>query len=431
MKNILLIIVLLSIALGVCGSSKAENIDRIVAVVDNQIILFSEFLSQYQLLNSQGALEGMTSEEQNNMKTDLMEKMIDDKLLLIIARDDTTINVTTAEIKDALEEHIQNVRSRFPSEESFLTQLAEEGLTIKELRQRYRDEVENQIYKERLLGRQLSVTSINNQEVKEFFEMYRDSLPERPASVKIAHILFYIKPGEVTLSLQQARADSLHVRLMEGADFSELASKFSEDMTASKGGDLGFFGPGDMVAEFEKAAYALTPGQISDVVQTSYGYHIIKLEERDGERIRARHILFTTVSSSEDSAAVFAKADSIYQSIVDGMPFNQAAVEYSEDEESKVFEGDLGWYSLEDLTPEFKEAIADNEAGTILTPILSESGMHILKIEDRQPERQVSFELDKDQLRDMAKRHKANEKLQERIKKARLHHHVDQRDVLG
>ena len=430
MRKTILSLLIFGLFIGV-NITRSENIDRITAVVDDQIILYSEFLSQFQLLAAQGAYRGYTQAELTSARKDLLEKMVEDKLILIIAREDTTIAITSSEIKDALEEHIRTVRSRFPSQESFLAQLVEEGLTLKDIRQRYRDEVKNQLLKERLLGKQLNSTTANNQEVKSFFEQFRDSLPLRPPSIKLAHILLYIKPGDITLEEKRAVTESLHVQILSGADFAQLAKEYSDDPTAANGGDLGFFKRGDMVPEFERAAYSLAPGQVSGVIQTAYGFHIIKCEERDGGRIRCRHILSSAIASAADSAAVMARADSIYERIVTGMQFEQAAKEYSEDEDSRIFGGELGWYAQEELSPEFKSAITDAEAGSIIPPSVSPSGIHIIKVIDRQPERNVSLELDRDDLKEMAKREKANRKLQEMIREARKIYHVDVRDISG
>ena len=430
MRKTILSLLIFGLFIGV-NITRSENIDRITAVVDDQIILYSEFLSQFQLLAAQGAYRGYTQAELTSARKDLLEQMVEDKLILIIAREDTTIAVTSSEIKEALEEHIRTVRSRFPSQESFLAQLVEEGLTLKDIRQRYRDEVKNQLLKERLLGKQLNSTTANNQEVKSFFEQFRDSLPLRPPSIKLAHILLYIKPGDITLEEKRAVTESLHVQILSGADFAQLAKEYSDDPTAANGGDLGFFKRGDMVPEFERAAYSLAPGQVSGVIQTAYGFHIIKCEERDGGRIRCRHILSSAIASAADSAAVMARADSIYERIVTGMQFEQAAKEYSEDEDSRIFGGELGWYAQEELSPEFKSAITDAEAGSIIPPSVSPSGIHIIKVIDRQPERNVSLELDRDDLKEMAKREKANRKLQEMIREARKIYHVDVRDISG
>ncbi|MBD3169352.1 MAG: hypothetical protein GF307_07705 [candidate division Zixibacteria bacterium] len=429
-KKIQLLFIPLMI-IAVFGLSYGEVLDRIVAVVHDQIILQSELLSQFQLLSAQGAFKGYTSFEKQQAKEDLLKQMIEEKLILLIAQADTSISVSKAEIRDALERHIEAVKSRFPSEESFINQLAQEGLSLKDLRERYRDEVKNQLLKERLLNKQLSSTTVNNQEVKDFFEEYRDSLPERPASIKLAHILFYVHPSEYTLDTQRAKAESLLTRIKGGESFSDMAMVYSDDPTSRKGGDLGFFGRGDMVPEFERAAFSLSPGELSPVIKTDFGFHLIKCEEREGERIRCRHILFATRPSAADSTRVMAKADSVYALIQNGMSFEEAAKQFSEDTESNVFGGELGWYVQEEMNEEFKQAALNAEVGEVVPPLVSSSGIHILKILDKQPERPVSLELDWEDLQEFARREKANKQLEELIEQAWNRYHVDIREISG
>ncbi len=424
-KHLFIVIFILCFSMTV----NSKTVDKIVAVVDSDIILYSEFISQYQLLASQRAFKEMSPTEIDSAKMEILNKMVDDKLLLALAREDTTISITKDEIDKALEKHIKDVRSKFPSEESFKQQLKAEGLTLKDLRIKYRDEVANQLLKDRFLNKELSQTTVNNQEVKDFYNTYKDSLPERPASVKLAHILISIKPGEETLNEKKRLADSLHTELLNGAEFSQLAKEYSDDPTATRGGDLGFFGRGDMVPEFEKAAYSLVSGQISKVVKTDFGYHIIKCTDRDGEQIRCSHILISTIPTSTDTSRAMAKADSIYQMAVSGTPFEELAKKYSDDEDSRVFGGELGWYAADELSSDFKKAVGDKKAGTIIPPIVSSSGIHIIKILDRQPKRPVNLKLDWDELKEMARRQKANDKLQEMIREARKTYFVQIRNI--
>ncbi|MBD3233358.1 MAG: hypothetical protein GF315_06505 [candidate division Zixibacteria bacterium] len=427
MKELIIGIVAVSI-IALATAAAAENIDRIIAVVDDEIILKSEVLSQFQIMAEQGAYSGLSENQIQEAQMDLLDKMIDDKLMLILAREDTSISVSPQEVNEALEEHIQRVRSRFPSEESFLSQLEEEGLTLRDLRNRYRDEVGKQLLKERLLNSHLRSTSVNNQEVRDFYNTYKDSLPVRPASIKLAHVLIEISPGEEALSTKRIIAEDVHQQLIAGADFSELAAAYSDDPTGKSGGDLGFFGRGDMVPEFEREAYSLTKGEISNVVRTSYGYHIIKCTDRDGEQIRCSHILFATQPSPADTARAMAKADSLYEVIAGGARFEDIAKEHSSDADSKVFGGELGWYAVGELSPDFKTAIGDKQEGTIIPPAMSESGIHILKVLERQPERPVDLKLDWDELKEMAKRQKANDKLMEQIESARQKYYVEVRE---
>ena len=150
-----------------------EMLDGIAATVDNRIILISEVQSQVQLVMMQMKLEQTSQTMADSLFHEILQQMIDDKLLLIEAEKDTSINISNREVEDALGEHIKRIKQQFPSEDVFLAQLTAEGLTLKELQSRYRDEVRNQLYKEMLLNKRLSAVTISSGEVKEFFNSRR------------------------------------------------------------------------------------------------------------------------------------------------------------------------------------------------------------------------------------------------------------------
>ena len=221
----------------------------------------------------------------------MLDRMIEDKVLLVEAERDTSINVTNKDIEAALTSQIEKIKSQFASEDAFLAQLRAEGLTLKELRAQYRDEVRNQLLKEKFIQQKLEKVHISSGEVKEFYEANRDSLPEKPAGVRLAHILISTTPGQATQDSLFSMPNSSAARRLSGEDFAALAKSYSQDPSAGDGGDLGWFSKGAMVPEFEEAAFALQPGQISDVIQTQFGFHIIKCTGRKEDKIRVSHIL--------------------------------------------------------------------------------------------------------------------------------------------
>ncbi|GAG40258.1 unnamed protein product, partial [marine sediment metagenome] len=252
----------------------------------------------------------------------------DDKLLLVQAEKDTSLRVTDREVSEALDQHIRQIRQQFPSQEEFERQLAQEGFTELKLRRKYKEEVKNQILKEKLVNARLRQVKLSNMEVREFHQIHKDSLPQRPESIRLAHLLVSLQPSEGTVEAIKSLAFRVLESARSGADFSELAAEYSHDPSSERGGDLGFFSPGDMVPEFELALSALKPGEISGLVKTQFGYHIIKLEQRAGEKVKARHILFMLRPSQEDERTALRLADSLYQLVQTGTDFSQLAREF-------------------------------------------------------------------------------------------------------
>jgi peptidyl-prolyl cis-trans isomerase SurA len=405
----------------------AEIVDRIVAVVDKQIILQSELDGQVELYAMQAKLDLSQPGLKDTLENQILDRMIDDKVLLVQAQGDTSITVTNKEVEDALTTQIQRIRSQFASEDAFQAQLRAEGLTLKTLKSQYRDEVRNQLLKEKFIQQELEKVHVSSGEVMEFYQANRDSLPDKPAGVKLAHILISTAPSKATLDSLYNYAALIRKKALEGEDFATLAKTYSQDPSASDGGDLGWFSKGTMVPEFEDAAFALQPGQISDIVQTQFGYHIIKCTGRKEDKIRASHILIRIQASDEDLRTKLALADSIYDQLQQGADFGQLARKFSGDEASADSSGELGWFSSEDLLPAFKEAIQGLEVGQISKPVYSDYGYHIVKLEDRRAAGKIDPKEDYDALAEMARRDKTQKQLQEYIARISAKMYIDKR----
>lgn len=407
-------------------SFSQEVLDRIIAVVGDKIILESELSFQLQLYTAQMGKRWTSQAEQDKLKQDLLDQMINDKLILIQAEKDTLLKVTSKEINEALERHLNELKSQFPDEEAFQRELEAEGLTEKKLRKRYKEQAKNELLMNKLISSRLARVSVSSHEVKEFFKLYQDSLPEQPESANLSHILLLIKPSERTLDSLSEKAEFILAQAEAGEDFSDLAKRYSDDPTKQRGGDLGFFEKGDLLPEFEKEVFSLNPGEIK-VAKTSLGYHIVKVEEKRGEKVHARHILLMIEPSKEDSNLVKQKADSLYQLLKGGEDFADLAKKFSDDEDSKKQGGDLGWYPVEQLPEGLKIAVRNLPAGEVSEPTLSEYGWHLLTIKEKKERRKLNLEDDWDVIKDMAKRRKTRQKVEEWVEKLREGTYVEVR----
>lgn len=403
-----------------------EILDRIMVVVGDKIILQSELESQYALYTSQLKLEIMDSQEKMRIKKELLEQMINDKLILIQAEKDTLLEVKAEEVDQAIDAQIERIKEQFGSETAFLEELEKENLTLKELKRKYRPQIKSQLLMEKLISLKLSGVSVSSKEVRDFYQVYKDSLPEQEEAVWLSHILFSIFPSEKTLDSLYKKAEMILNKAKSGEDFASLALIYSDDPTKDRGGDLGFFKKGDLLPEFEKTALSLNPGE-TGIAKTKLGYHIIKVEKKIDSLISARHILISARPSSEDSAEIWGKADSIYQLLQKGEDFASLAKKFSDDEESKKLGGELGWYPLEQMDENLKRAISSLEKGEIGRPVLTDFGIHIVKILDKQEKRKLTKELDWDTIKDMAKRKKTNQKIVEWLKNLREKTYVEVR----
>lgn len=193
--------------------------------------------------------------------------------------------------------------------------------------------------------------------------------------------------------------------LQDGADFGELAKQYSEDPgTAARGGDLGFVNRGDFVKEFEEVAFGLNEGEYSDIVQTQFGFHIIQLLEKKGEKIHARHILVQLKPTQKDEQLVIDKLNGIRDSLISGeATFDEMALKYSDDPNVKEDKGHLGKYRTDSFQIKAFETVCDTlSPGEISHPFRTEFGYHIVKLNGREEERKVSLKKDWQQIEELA-----------------------------
>ncbi len=386
----------------------AETFDRPAAIVGNKIILESELQAQMQLIALQNKIDLTNPARRAELRADILRQMIDDRLILSEAEKDTTIAVSPEEIDQALNEHIESLRAQFAGDDAFEAQLLKEGLTLGELRRRFRKDAANQLLKQRLINSKLGNVSVTNGEVKEFYAQYIDSLPNMPASTKLGHLLLEIKIDTNRILATREKLTQIRAEIENGADFAQMAELYSDDPTGEVGGELGWFGPGDLVPEFEEAAQRLSPGQLSGVVRSPYGFHLIEVEEKKGPRFRTRHILLRLTADRADTAAVLALADSLLAEIRAGADFCKLVREYTTDNESRKNCGELGWYPVTQMYPEFQQALQDVDENGFAGPAISQFGVHILRVLDKRESRAYSLDEDWDTIKQMARRDKTN-----------------------
>lgn len=429
MKHTVLLVLLITFGLaGWTGAQERETLDRIIAVVGNEAILASELGGQLQMYALQTGTEPKTQAEFESLRDEILDQMITDRLFLIEARKDTSITVRPEEIDQALDEHVQRISSNFGSDEEFMQALALEGLTLRDLRKKYRSEVENQLLKQKFIQRKLYSVSVSRHEVEAFYDEFKDSIPAQPEAVKLAHILLVIGPSAAIEDSVQAYAAELRQRVLDGADFASISARHSSYGAGENGGDLGFISRSDVVPEFARAAFNLNVGDISGVIRTQFGYHVIKCEAARGERLKLRHILLGVEPSAADSARTYSLVDSLLVEARAGEDFAELAKKFSRDDETRARGGELGWFAIGRLPQEFADAVSGwKEPGEYRGPIKTDYGLHILKLLDYQRERKYTLEEDFDKLKELARQDKTGRVVDDWIAEIKETTYIDYR----
>jgi peptidyl-prolyl cis-trans isomerase SurA len=386
----------------------AEVLEEPIAIVGDRIILRSEWEAQTSLYAMQAKRDLSDPATRDTIGQMMLDQLINDQLILIVAEKDTTLKIPPSAIDAALEDHIADMRRRFSTEDEFRAALVREGLSERDLRVRFRRDVENQLLKQRLIQKKLSEVNVSNGEVREFYNKFRDSLPEQPAAIKLAHVLMSVEVTAATTEQARTRITQVLSEIQGGLDFAEAAKKYSEDPTAPTGGDLGWVAKGDLVGPFEDAAFQLTTGQVSGVVRTDIGLHLIQCLEKGKDRVRVRHIFFSLSPTAADTSAVVMRADSVAIAARDSADFCGLAQSYSKDEESRKNCGELGWYPIDEMFPEFKAALENSVAGDIVGPVKTQFGWHVLRVLERRSRKTLDINEDWDRIKDIARQDKTN-----------------------
>lgn len=344
-------------------------VDRIVAIVGTSAITFTqlqeEYYSRYAATGRQPPTDPAVVAREMRP---LIDTLIDTELVYQAALRDTTIQVTQIEIADAVDQNMRRTRAQYTSEQAFLTDLRRSGfLGIDDYR---RWMVERQ-GRELLVARYyaklrddgtLAPVNPTEREVRRYYDENRDRLPIQPATVSLRQMVLRPKPDSAAKARAYQLADSLAKEIRAGADFAVVARRFSDDPgSAQNGGDLGWQRPGGFVREFERVAFSLPRGTISNPVETPYGYHIIQVERIQPTEVKSRHILIAPALDSVGVAEAERLAHDLHARVQAGASFDSLqAIHHDPAEEREA----LG-VPIDSMPPAYREALAGVDSGQV------------------------------------------------------------------
>jgi peptidyl-prolyl cis-trans isomerase SurA len=401
-RGILVAVVLLAVS-GVAQEEPAGGgrrlLDGIAAVVGDEIILESEVDEEFYLYQMRTG--GRISErEAAAVRTEIVREMVDETLLVAMARRDT-IELVEGELEAELERRVGALRRQHGSQEALDAALAAEGLTVADLRDIYRDDIKRRLLAEKVVRQEVHAKiDVTWREVEEYYEEHAEEVARIPEGYEVAGILVTPEVTEDAKRSAIERMVQVRERLDAGEPFEVLARELSEDASAQAGGDLGTFGRGVMVPEFEEAAFALDPGDVSGIVPTRFGFHIIQVLEKGDATVHARHILARVAPGPEDEERARAEAESLRQLVLAGRDFGAVAREHSDDEMSREADGVLGWFAPEDLSPAIREILAGLEPGGIGAVVRGDNGFYVVKLLAHERERVAELDEVREDLRE-------------------------------
>lgn len=305
-------------------AQQPQLVDGIAAVVGKTIIRYSDIEQAYAQVRLHQGMQNAQEE-----RCALLENMLVNKMLVHKGMVDS-VKVSDEQVESEVEHYLQAATLQAGGKDKLREVF---NYSYDELHDQYFDILHDRYLSQQVEYELTEGVNVTPAEVTEFFAQYQaDSLPDIPAQYEVSEIVIEPIISEAERDRVRDELNLLRERVLKGENFSMLAKLYSQDPgSASKGGELGFFGRGRMVSEFEAAAFALKPGEVSPIVETQYGFHIIQLIERRGNNINVRHILMQPKTSSDDLLRARITLDSLAQEIRKGsITFEDAAKRYSD-----------------------------------------------------------------------------------------------------
>lgn len=317
------------------ATEDAEIVDRVVAWVGDSAILQSQIDEEIERLRLSGGSQVPESgPELQALRSQVLDTWVNLMLILVAADLDSLVQVPDDVIEERVNAEMDNVTRRLGGQPQLQQALAQEGMTLAEYREMTRSQIAQQQTRQAFLGirlRDADEPVLTEAEVAEAFEAMRGSIGRRPTTVTFRQVVVAPAPSDSAVADARAEAVELRLRVLAGEDFDSLARAHSDDPgSAALGGDLGWFRRGRMVEAFDEAVFAMGEGQVGDVVESEFGFHVIRLDRIRPVERRARHMLIRPAIGDRDMQRAAAEADEIARRAREGASMSELATLHSD-----------------------------------------------------------------------------------------------------
>lgn len=419
-KSSALIIILL-IQFVAVGQDKV--LDEVIAVIGDEIATKSEVEIKYAAVLAEGI------KVTDNTRCEVFEDLMYTKILLNQAKVDS-IAVSDSQVEGELDRRIRYYIGQFGSEQAMERYYKK---SVPKIKEEMRTSLKDQLLIQGMQAQITSAVKVTPEEVASYYdEIPKDSIPLINAEVEVAQIVIYAPTSETSIKAVKEKLRAYKKRIQEGEKFSTIAVLYSEDVeSAKRGGEIGFVGKAEVEPEFSAAAFSLKEGQVSPIIKTRYGYHIIQLIERRGTKVNVRHILIKPKLDPVSMEKAKVKLDSIANLInSDSISFTMAAKRYSEDKETNKSGGLIvnpynssSMYSMDDLDPSIFFVIDKMEAGDMsvsdqIQDPRSKPGYRLILLKKRTKPHQANLKDDYQKIKSAALANKEQKELERWIKRA-------------
>ena len=416
-SRVLILVAIIAISFNVKAQDEGVVIDKVIAVIGGNVILKSDLESQIVSLRAQGVLID------DNARCEMLEELLFQKLLLHQAALDS-VTVSEPEVELEIDRRMSYFIAQIGSEKKLEQYYKKSILEIKE---EFRVIVREQMISQRMQGQITSNVEVTPKEVKAYFDdLNEDSIPTLESEVEYAQILFNAKESEAEKKAAYDKINGFRERIINGESFSTIAILYSDDEGSAKnGGELGFMGRAELVPEFSVVAFKLKNKAVSEIIETQFGYHIMELVERRGQKVKVRHILVKVEISEKEVELAKNLADSVHGLLeTDTLTYEELVAIYSDDEQTKKSRGlvvnpqrGTSIFDIDQLDPQVYYSIDKMKVGDISSPVPAQSqngkrGYRIIKLITKTEPHQASFEADYSKVQSAALADKQNKATQ-------------------
>ena len=351
--------------------AQSVPLDRVVAVVGTKPITWFDLQERINTMRQEGTQVPTDSLGFLRFGREVLSQMVDDEVLLQKAAE-LKIEVADVDLSASVEQQAKRVRDQFATEAEFRDALQRAGLgTPEEYRRFLSDQMRRVQLQQRLVDSlrqagQIVPVNVTDREIAEAFQRQLPRMPKRPPSITFRQVVIPTQASADAKARARAKADSLLAEIKGGVPFEQVAKREGMDGTREIGGDLGWARPGQMVAEFERWIFSLRPGELGPVIETPFGFHVIRVDRRQPGEVRSRHILIRPEIDSSDVARTRSLADSVAGLWRAGTPFDSLAKrhhDFASKEETSV----LTPFPVDSLPKSYRDAVADKAVTDVVT----------------------------------------------------------------
>ena len=384
MRKTTILLIAAFIVLSIGAIAERLPVDSVVAVVNDDVILASEVGEEINVRVYQYGPEAINSIGMSNFTAQILQEMIDNRLLLQKA-DELEIIVSRDDVDPLVEDNISAMKEQYPTDEEFEAMLQQYGMTEKKLRKQYRKSIKEQITIKNLVDIEIMPNiEVDEEDARAYYEINKSEF-DIPIMVGISEIVIAKKISPETERKTKTRADEVRAKALRGIDFTTLVGQYSAGGNAASGGYFNF-STGETYPELEAAAESLSPGEVSEPIALPDGFWVLKLLEKRDDTYKTQVILVPIGLTAADIADARNKAERAHGELDSGKAFVEVAVAYNEESEVPDVGGYVGQFVLWGLQRDFPKIASELEMmqpGEYTPVVERPEGFYIVKLEER------------------------------------------------